>query len=64
MRYFEYTVVSIVEGTWDNFPRVSVFLPTPNPSQEGNIAEECILIAQVENFSQVVPKDCIPALST
>jgi len=37
------------------FPRFSVFLPTPNPSREGNIAEECILTAQVEFFHNTFP---------
>lgn len=36
------------------FPRFSVCLPTPNPSQEGNVAEECLLTAQVEKFLYMV----------
>ena len=35
------------------FPRVSVLLPTPNPSQEGNIAEECMLAAQVAKIQSL-----------
>jgi len=58
MRHFEYIVVSIVEGKWDDFFSFQHILPTPNPSQDGNIAEECILTAQVEYYEKISSQLC------